>query len=324
MTLETAYIHVPTTGVPLRRWRWGVVATLSLAAVVLLTVGHRPIGTGSKSLLHESALIEACPGDTRGDYKCNHDETHRVCAKLMDEHTGKPLSWGPGDFWEITGQKPFEWSADILSEPNPGDSWCVCMWATKALIEKVGCENVSLRCEATDVAFVLDSYEDGGEELSAAHACLKEKCSAPVAAAALNPSLKTTSLGFLTADGLEPVDLTATANSLLAQLTDGVQAANATLGITDTTSFHMFATNRTESCHVHPGATVATVLWGQGQMYSTHRPVLPMPTGSVYYASPFEPHAFGHMGSQTVVVTVAWSPPWNATFTIPAKGCVGL
>lgn len=101
------------------------------------------------------------------------------------------------------------------------------MWATKALIEKVGCENVSLRCEATDVAFVLDSYEDGGEELSAAHACLKEKCSAPVAAAALNPSLKTTSLGFLTADGLEPVDLTATANSLLAQLTDGVQAANA-------------------------------------------------------------------------------------------------
>ena len=98
MTLETAYIHVPTTGVPLRRWRWGVVATLSLAAVVLLTVGHRPTGTGSKSLLHESTLIEACPGDTRGDYKCNHDETHRVCAKLMDEHTGKPLSWGPGDF----------------------------------------------------------------------------------------------------------------------------------------------------------------------------------------------------------------------------------
>ena len=26
--------------------------------------------------------LEPCPGDTRGDKRCNHDSTHRVCAKV--------------------------------------------------------------------------------------------------------------------------------------------------------------------------------------------------------------------------------------------------
>ena len=29
-----------------------------------------------------SAEIAPCPGDTRGDRRCNHDPTHRVCAKV--------------------------------------------------------------------------------------------------------------------------------------------------------------------------------------------------------------------------------------------------
>lgn len=72
------------------------------------------------------------------------------------------------------------WSAHvadrIVSGPNPGDSWCICMWATASLIEKVGCKNVHLRCDATDVDYVLSSYHDGGQSLHAAHECLKEKC----------------------------------------------------------------------------------------------------------------------------------------------------
>ena len=32
--------------------------------------------------------IEVCPGEgpRYGDFKCNHDGTHRVCAKLVDEN----------------------------------------------------------------------------------------------------------------------------------------------------------------------------------------------------------------------------------------------
>ena len=29
-----------------------------------------------------TAEIKPCPGDTRGDRRCNHDPTHRVCAKV--------------------------------------------------------------------------------------------------------------------------------------------------------------------------------------------------------------------------------------------------
>ena len=48
--------------------------------------------------------IAVCPGegDRYGDHKCNHDETHRVCAQLIDGETGSPLVWGEEDFWAIT------------------------------------------------------------------------------------------------------------------------------------------------------------------------------------------------------------------------------
>jgi hypothetical protein len=119
--------------------------------------------------------IEVCPGETRDDYKCNHDETHRVCAKLLDPR-GKPLLWGDGDFWKITGQKSFQWDKDIKNPPNRGDSWCICMWATKDLILSAGCDAVHIRCEATDWQYVLQQYFDGGQDLKPAHECLQQKC----------------------------------------------------------------------------------------------------------------------------------------------------
>jgi hypothetical protein len=132
--------------------------------------------------------IAVCPGegDRYGDFKCNHDKTHRCCAKLLDEN-GEPQSWGEGDFWEITGQKDWQWDDKIRDPPNPGDSWCICMWATADLINSVGCENVHIRCDATDVKFMLGSYHDGGRDLSVANDCLRYKCPDETLAAGEEP-----------------------------------------------------------------------------------------------------------------------------------------
>eukprot|EP00416_Gambierdiscus_australes_P043301 CAMPEP_0171101394 /NCGR_PEP_ID=MMETSP0766_2-20121228/54884_1 /TAXON_ID=439317 /ORGANISM="Gambierdiscus australes, Strain CAWD 149" /LENGTH=148 /DNA_ID=CAMNT_0011561431 /DNA_START=48 /DNA_END=494 /DNA_ORIENTATION=- len=120
--------------------------------------------------------VSVCPGEGAryGDHKCNHDPTHRVCAQLLDS-ADKPLSWGPkGDFWEITGQKAFQWDKQIIE--NNGDSWCICMWASAKLITSVGCENVHIRCDATDVPYILKQYTDGGVDLEPAKQCLQQKC----------------------------------------------------------------------------------------------------------------------------------------------------
>ncbi|CAL1147864.1 unnamed protein product [Cladocopium goreaui] len=117
-----------------------------------------------------------CPGEGARyeDFKCNHDPTHRVCAQLLDGE-GQPLDWGAkGNFWQITGQEAFQWDSEIRE--NHGDSWCICMWATARLIATVGCENVHLRCDATDVAYVEKSYVDGGVNLQPAKKCLQQKC----------------------------------------------------------------------------------------------------------------------------------------------------
>ena len=70
-----------------------------------------------------AAKVEKCPGDARAPYTCDQDETHRVCAQLLDDG-GKPLKWGAkGTFWDITNQPP--WTEKISGSPNPGDSWCI-------------------------------------------------------------------------------------------------------------------------------------------------------------------------------------------------------
>merc|ERR1712187_1043832 len=42
---------------------------------------------------------QVCEGDTRGDCKCNHDQTHRVCAKIGNKDTS---------FFKFTGQANLE------------------------------------------------------------------------------------------------------------------------------------------------------------------------------------------------------------------------
>merc|ERR1719453_1084311 len=133
-------------------------------------------------LLSVAVALDVCPGESAryGDHKCDHDDTHRVCATLLDDH-GQPLNWGKGSFWEITGQTAWQWDDQIRA--NNGDSWCICMWATARLIEEAGCENVHLRCDSTDVQYVMSKYHDGGVKLSAAQDCLVKKCGAAKMAA---------------------------------------------------------------------------------------------------------------------------------------------
>jgi len=123
-----------------------------------------------------AAGVSVCPGEgpRYGDYRCNHDHTHRVCAELKDNR-GAKVSWGGTDFWTLTHQS--DWSSQVGSDSdNPGGDWCICMWATASLIQQVGCENVHIDCEATDVSYVMQSYTDGGTDLAPAKACLQQKC----------------------------------------------------------------------------------------------------------------------------------------------------
>merc|ERR1712012_1212804 len=85
-----------------------------------------------------------------------------------------PLNWGKGNFWQITHQEAFQWDDKIRA--NHGDSWCICMWATASLIDAAGCDNVHLDCAATDVAYVMGQYSDGGTDLAPAKECLQKKC----------------------------------------------------------------------------------------------------------------------------------------------------
>merc|ERR1712127_536491 len=144
-----------------------------LAAVLALFLGSVEC--------HVNPLISVCPGEGAryGDFKCIHDRTHRVCAKLVeDAESCTALSWDAlgQSFWDLTRQQRWNWSSRICSAPNPGDSWCICMWATASLIRQVGCENVHIDCAATDVNWVQSSYRDGGWDLQEAKACLDSKC----------------------------------------------------------------------------------------------------------------------------------------------------
>jgi len=126
--------------------------------------------------------VKPCAGEgpRYQDFKCNHDVTHRVCARLVDNSNGqcKALSWSKDKktFWQLTGQEKYNWKDRICNGPNPGDSWCICMWATESLITQVGCENVHINCAATDVAYILRSKSDGGWDLDSARKCIEGKC----------------------------------------------------------------------------------------------------------------------------------------------------
>ena len=99
--------------------------------------------------------MKKCEGETRWNGVCNNDDTHRVCARISDSDT----------FWKATGQD--NWCNGGRCTPN----WCICKWALNDWVKKVGCDNVSIDCGATDVQNVLRS-----RSLPYAQACIRQKC----------------------------------------------------------------------------------------------------------------------------------------------------
>ena len=123
-----------------------------------------------------------CLGDTRGDRRCNHDSTHRVCAKIGEPDTS---------FWQHTGQH--SWCntrgryggtyGNNMRCPLTAPTWCICKWATASWIRGEGCNaNIDIDCAATDICATASglffSYADFNTDLHPARECAQRKCAA--------------------------------------------------------------------------------------------------------------------------------------------------
>ncbi|EGD72181.1 hypothetical protein PTSG_00204 [Salpingoeca rosetta] len=129
-------------------------------------------------------------------------------------------------------------------------------------------------------------------------------------------------LGTLRQFGDHPaLDLGAIGEKLLAELSPTVHAANRTLLVTEHFSFHMFATNRTEFCHYHPGDTLQRVLHGGGQFYVDYGKPVPQNPGDSFFIPKGKPHAFDGQLHGPSLVLVQWSPPYHDGYIIPTSGC---
>lgn len=97
------------------------------------------------------------------------------------------MQWGSSDFydivgedfWEITGISNPNWEDEIVG--NHGDSRCIDMWATAFMVRDLGCENVHIRCDATDVSYLMTAYSLGSSSIptevwDGARSCLADKC----------------------------------------------------------------------------------------------------------------------------------------------------
>lgn len=145
-----------------------------------------------------------------------------------------------------------------------------------------------------------------------------------LAAAAVAIATAPTDLGTLSLYGEAPIDLSAVAAELLAELSPTVTAANRTLLVTETSSLHMFATNRTESCHYHPGETLQRLLYGGGQFYVDYSAPVPQAVGDSFVIPPRRAHAFDGALHGPSIVLVRWTPPYSPPYIIPTTGCQGL
>lgn len=125
--------------------------------------------------------LHVCSGELAdlGEHKCDRDKTHRVCARLLDDD-GFPLK--DYDFHELAYQRQL-----IINEQtkrNGVDSWCIDLYAISRLITTNGCENVYIRCDATDVDFVIKKYSKG-KCFTQAKECLQKQCSPDTVLASL-------------------------------------------------------------------------------------------------------------------------------------------
>merc|ERR1719512_46319 len=112
--------------------------------------------------------IEQCPGEgvRAEDKRCGHGE-HRICAQILAA-SGEPMTWQAGSFWNLTGQPAVEIKG--------GDSLCISVREAAALVAATGCEQVPIRCNATDMTFLSAESKDNDTALASTHACLEKRC----------------------------------------------------------------------------------------------------------------------------------------------------
>lgn len=125
--------------------------------------------------------MNVCEGDTRGDRKCNHDSTHRVCAKIGLDDTSFFAFTGQTDWCGTIGYYANSPFGNEPRCPPEKPTWCICKWATADWISGETCnDSVEIDCGATDICFgsngLYFSYTDYNTNLHPARECVKEKC----------------------------------------------------------------------------------------------------------------------------------------------------
>jgi len=147
------------------------IATVLVAATTALATNvHTQVS------LEAQSQLSPCPGDTRGDKRCNKDATHRVCAKIGDQGTSFFQFTKQNNWCGTSGKYEGDHGNDIRC-PEEHPTWCICMWATADWIENEGCgDSVAFDCAATDICFMKTQYEDAQRNLTEAKNCLKTKC----------------------------------------------------------------------------------------------------------------------------------------------------
>lgn len=120
--------------------------------------------------------LAVCPGDINHGQRCNNEDSNqRVCAQVLDDD-GKPKMWGENkDFWDITNKDMKNHFIDKIRE-NKGDSMCIGMGMTAKLIQEAGCKDVHIRCEASDLSYMMTRYSDAGMDLTSLKQCLQDQC----------------------------------------------------------------------------------------------------------------------------------------------------
>merc|ERR1719440_54332 len=81
------------------------------------------------------------------------------------------------DWWEWSTQPKGKkaWMKGILN--TGGHRWCTCALCTSEAVDRFGCDNLDIQCNATDVAFIRYRVEhDKHMVLSSGWECLKKKC----------------------------------------------------------------------------------------------------------------------------------------------------
>lgn len=76
--------------------------------------------------------------------------------------------------WSITNARASVWEEHSDMCWKEGDSWCIGSLGFASLLQKVGCENMHIRCDVTDVDYVMARYSFYNFEL--AKACLRKEC----------------------------------------------------------------------------------------------------------------------------------------------------